>query len=212
MSTVGFPSPKAMESVPGTSRADKDARNLVLSILREPVVGRMNFSVGRISITPADYQRVAKAIEGGGIAVNADVRLDNQAFYNSATHRLTISSKLQDPGLIIHECTHAIFDLRAIITHVEVSEGLAYVAQSFYGRLSNGPQGRYVLEPDPANPMSWAAWQIIFDESARLAEMLTTTPSVSEAEAAELFRAIRNTTWYRSRMGRLEINDGVDGF
>jgi hypothetical protein len=172
----------------------------------------MTFSVGCIYITPADYQRVVKAIEGGGITVKADVRLDNQAFYNAATNRLTISPELQDPGLIIHECTHAIFDLRAIVTHVEDSEGLAYVAQAFYGRLSNGPQGRYVVEPDPANPMSWAAWQIIFDESARLAEMLTTTASVSESEAAELFRAIRNTIWHRARLGRLEINDGVAGF
>jgi hypothetical protein len=200
--------------IPNMPTADKDAKKLVLATLRGWPTRRIDFSVGRIYIRASDYERVAKAIEADAIRVKADVGLSSKAYYNPATNRMTVNPEQPDEPLIVHEATHAIFDLRAIPTIVEESEGIAYIAQALYGLIKNGPRPRYIVSPNPGNPMSWAAWQIIFDESSRLADMILLQPRLVADDAAELFRAIRNTGagWYRDRIGKLEINDGVDGY
>ena len=199
-------------SIPNMPTADKDAKKLVLATLRGSPTRRIDFGVGPVYIRGSDYERVAKAVEGDGITVKADVRLSSKAFYNPATNRMTVNPEQPDEALIVHEATHAIFDLRAIPTIVEESEGIAYIAQALYGLIKYGPRPRYIVSPDPGNPMSWAAWQTIFDESSRLADLMLLQPRIFADDAAELFRAIRNAGWYRGRVGKLEINDGVPGF
>ena len=187
---------------------DQVARNLVLSILRGPVVVRMNFGIGRVFIPASNYEMVARAIEGGFITVKLDPSLSNKAVYHTDLNQIDLSPT-PDPPLIVHECTHAIFDLRMISTRVEETEGLAYVAQALYGLLDRGPSGRYIVSRDPLHPVNWVAWQRIFDESSRLAGLLMTTHRVTDEDAAELYWAIKNTSWYRPRADRPEINDGV---
>ena len=105
-----------------------------------------------------------------------------------------VNPEQPDEALIVHEATHAIFDLRAIPTVVEKkSESVAYIAQALYGLIKNGPGPRYIVSPNPKDPISWAAWQNIFDKSSRLADMILLQPRLNAADAAELFRAIRNT-------------------
>jgi hypothetical protein len=60
-------------------------------------------------------------------------------------------------------------------------------------------------------PHSWASWQTIFDESARLAAILKAKFWVSEAEAARLFGAFKTTRGggYDTRAGKVETNDGI---
>jgi hypothetical protein len=198
--------------IPNMPTADKDAKKLALAALRSWPTRRIDFGVGNIYIRGSDYERVAKAIEGNGITVKADVQLSSKAYYNPWTNRMTVNPEQPDEALIVHEATHAIFDLRAIPTIVEQSEGLAYIAQALYGLIKYGPTPRYIVSPDPGNPMSWAAWQTIFDESSRLADLILLQPRIFADDAADLFRAVRTTNWYRVRVGKLEINDGVPGF
>jgi hypothetical protein len=60
-------------------------------------------------------------------------------------------------------------------------------------------------------PHSWAARQTIFDESTRLASILKARFWVSDAEAARLFGAFKNTRGggYDTRAGKVETNDGI---
>jgi hypothetical protein len=195
--------------LPDMPNADVAARFLVLSTLRGPFIGRMTFAVGRIHIYPRDYEKVAAAIEAGSITVKADPTVGHIAYYNPATNRITLSPELRDRGLIVHEATHAIFDIRALFTRVEESEGVAYVAQMLYGRFANPGAPRYIVSADPGHPMSWAAWQEIFDQSSRLAQQLTKNPTATDDDAADLYRAIRNANLYQGRLRNLEVNDGV---
>ena len=124
--------------------------------------------------------------------------------------RIELSPTISDMGLIVHECTHAIFDMLKLTTNVEQSEGFGYLSQALYGQLKYGPSPRYAV-PFHWPPYSWASWQTIFDESARLAAVLKTSFWVSEADASRLFGAFKNTRGggYDTRAGKVETNDGI---
>src|SRR4029453_2791905 len=191
---------------------DQIAQNLVLSILRDPVVRQMNFGVGFIIISATNYEDIAKAIEAGKIVVKSNPALGHLAMYYGAVTpaRIEISPTITDMGLIIHECTHAIFDMLKLTTTVEQSEGFGYLSQALYGLLKYGPTPRYAV-PFHWPPYSWISWQTIFDESARLAALLKTRLWISEAEAATLWGAFKTTRGggYDTRAGKVETNDGI---
>jgi hypothetical protein len=191
---------------------DQVARNLVLSILRDPVVRRMNFGVGYLMISATYYEDIAKAIGAGKIVVKANPALGTLAVYHGGVTPalIEVSPTISDMGLIVHECTHAIFDMLKLTTNVEQSEGFGYLSQALYGQLKYGPSARYQV-PFHWPPFSWIAWQTIFDESTRLAGVLKTSHWISEADAAALFGAFKNTRYagYDSRAGKVETNDGI---
>lgn len=180
------------------------ARQAVLTTLRDPAVGRMVFGVGWVLILPNDYERVAKAIESGAITVHIDSSLpSHMAQYNSGANRLDVPPGGSDPALLIHESTHAIFDIRSLPASTSESEGIAYIAQALFGRLKYGrPRSRYMVSADPVNPVSWFGWQTIFDQSSALAEILVTTPYLRRDQVTMLFTAVSMTTTY--------INQGPD--
>ena len=189
------------------------AKNVVLATLREPLVSMMNFGVGRIFIPSSQYAWLAKAIDRDYITVQEDPALSGSAVYHYGANRIDVppyggAPSLEARALIIHECTHAIFDLRKVTSPVEESEGIAYVAQALYSRL-NGSTHRHVVSADPADVVSWMAWQSIFDEAAKLAEMVSRKFKVTEQEAGLLFWAIKNANFYRGRVGSSEMFDGV---
>ncbi|MBA3447142.1 MAG: hypothetical protein H0T56_05985 [Pseudaminobacter sp.] len=186
---------------------------IILATLREPVVARMNFGVGRMFIPSSQYEWVAKAIEGGYISVVENPALSGSAVYHYGANRIDVPAygglpSLGQRALIIHECTHAIFDLRKMTSPVEESEGMAYVAQALYSRL-NGATGRHVVSPDPADIVSWMAWQVIFDASTAVAEIVARKYTASDDEASALYWAIKNANFYRARVGKSEMFDGV---
>jgi hypothetical protein len=191
---------------------DQVARNLVLTILRDPVVRRMNFGVGFLIISATYYEDIAKAIEAGKIVVKSNPALGHLAMYygGASPARIELSPTISDMGLIVHECTHAIFDMLKLTTNVEQSEGFGYLSQALYGQLKYGPSPRYSV-PFHWPPHSWASWQTIFDESSRLAAILKTKFWISEAEAARLFGAFKTTRGggYDTRAGKVETNDGI---
>jgi hypothetical protein len=208
------PPPTSPATPPAPLTPDQIARNAVLATLRDPAVTLMNFGVGRLYIPANQYEWVAKAIEENYITVREDASLTGSAYYNWKDNRITVPPYGGNPSigqraLIIHECTHAIVDLRMITTHVEETEGIAYVAQALYSNLK-GHNHRHVVSADPHDILSWISWQIIFDESRRLAAVVRQKYRVTEDEASSLHLAIRNANFYRHRVGNGEANDGVD--
>ena len=191
---------------------DQIATNLVLSILRGPPIRQMNFGVGFLIISSTYYEDIAKAIVAGKIVIKVNPRLTNLAVYygGSTPARIEVSPTISDMGLIVHECTHAIFDMLKLTTNVGQSEGFGYISQALYGLLRYGPTARYSV-PFHWPPFSWNAWQTIFDESKRIAVILKANHWTSEAEAAALFGAFKNTRGadYDTRAGKVETNDGI---
>jgi hypothetical protein len=197
---------------PTPSSPNEVARQQVLKVLRDPAVAHMNFGVGRVFIIAYDYERVAKAIESGAITVHVDSRLaSHMAEYWSRQGSTALdkaNSFAVPPGgssdnLLIHEATHAIFDLQSRDSYTAESEGLAYVAQELFIRLKYGPQSRYIVSSDPAHPVS---------RFALLAETLTKIhpPYVTEDQAKMLYWAISNTITYINQ-GPNTGYDGVPG-
>jgi hypothetical protein len=115
------------------------------------------------------------------------------------------------PGLIVHECTHAIFDMRKITTRVEQSEGFGYLSQELYEWLTRGgpPAGRHMVPPNPADIISSFGWQVIWDEATRLAGKLARSSWIDESEVADLSAGIRATATYRGRVGQVRVYDGI---
>jgi hypothetical protein len=203
--------PNAPSATPLTR--DQIARNTVLSVLREPVVSMMDFGVGRVFVPATHYEWVARAIERNYITVREDPKLTGSALYFWGANRIDLPAYGVRPtigqrALIIHECTHAIVDLRKLTTQVDETEGLAYVAQALYANLQGQTHGHTVSE-DPHDPLSWASWQMIVDESTRLAKIVKKHRVVTPGEASTLYFAIRNANFYRHRVGKSEVNDGV---
>jgi len=204
-----------------TPSPDEVARKQVLAALRDPAVGRMSFGVGRVFIIAYDYERVAKAIESGIITVHVDSRLPaHMAEYWSGrgptaldkANSFAVPPGGSDVSLLIHEATHAIFDIQNRASYTAESEGVAYVAQALFSRLKYGPSARYIVSQDPAHVISWIAWQAIFDQASMLAEILTKVkpPYVTEDQAKLLYWAISNTVTYTNQ-GSSTSYDGVPG-
>ena len=60
-----------------------------------------------------------------------------------------------------------------------------------------------------ADIKSWGGWQLIFDESTRLAGKLARSGWIDESEVADLSAGIRATRTYRDRVGQVETHDGI---
>jgi hypothetical protein len=215
------PAPPPAPAPAAPPSPDEVARQQVLAALRDPAITHMNFGVGRVFIIASDYERVAKAIESGVITVHVDSKVAaHMAEYWSQqgstpldrANSFAIPPGGSDPALLVHEATHAIFDIQKRDSYTNESEAVAYVAQALFTRLKYGPQNRYIVSQDPAHPVSWFAWQEIFDQSGMLADILLkiSPPYVTEEQARILYWAIGGTITY-IRQGPRTAYDGVPG-
>ena len=101
------------------------ARAQVLRLLRGAEASRIRFTfpfwAGTVTIAPASFRRVATAIESGQMHIDVTNAFPPgvAGMYISGTpNTLRIKPMLgrAEEGLVLHECTHAIFDLTR--THV----------------------------------------------------------------------------------------------
>lgn len=106
----------------------------VIEVLRDPLVRRMKFHVGRITVAAAEYEKVADHIQTGDITV-APARSDPLYHPGPNTIELPGTSPPLDVSVrqnIIHECTHALIDINALdVTRLE-GEVAAYLAEFTY--------------------------------------------------------------------------------
>ncbi|TWS98300.1 hypothetical protein [Reyranella sp. CPCC 100927] len=105
----------------------------VIDVLQDPLVKRMNFRVGRVSLSAAEYGKVVDHLQTGDITV-APAR--NGALYRPGPNTIELAG---DSPLdvrvrrdIIHECTHALIDINAPGTTRLEGEVAAYLAEFTY--------------------------------------------------------------------------------
>ena len=100
--------------------------------------------------------------------------------------------------------------MRKLTSYVEQSEGFAYLAQALHKWLTNGgpPSSRYI-KPLQGDFFSWGGWQLIWDESTRLAGKLANVKWIDESEVADLYLGIRVADTYRSRVWKVRVYDGI---
>ncbi len=111
---------------------DRKAKETVLAVLEHKSLNMVDFSISKRRISPALYQKVAKAIKDGkitdivapgilpaetsGLYIPALTLADKSELYDllvlrSPTLGTTRDERLKAAQLIVHECTHAGFDL-----------------------------------------------------------------------------------------------------
>lgn len=111
----------------------------VIDVLQDPLVKRMNFRVGRVSLSAPEYGKVVDHLQTGDITV-APAR--NGALYRPGPNTIELAG---DSPLdvrvrrdIIHECTHALIDINAPGTTRLEGEVAAYLAEFTYLLMWNG--------------------------------------------------------------------------
>jgi hypothetical protein len=135
----------------------------VISILRGAEAHRIRFTVpatiGTITINRASFESVAAAILAGKIKVTAvppsafrpgvGAEYHTSAVVGGPSGELRVPPILgrQQEGLVLHECTHAFFDLTKSGVGASEEEAIAYVVDALYYRMSGLTPPRWSNEP-----------------------------------------------------------------
>jgi hypothetical protein len=145
------------------------AKQRVIALLRGEEAKRIRFtaattSAGDITINPTTFAAVANAIEMHKIQVSPKIFSKDEgaaARYNSdavaALGKVQgfSSGQLLVPPIVgrdqerfvMHECTHAFFDLQSINIRAAEEEAICYVVSALYARMTALPRWRWGAQP-----------------------------------------------------------------
>ncbi|MFA5121693.1 hypothetical protein [Zavarzinia sp.] len=134
------------------------ARDDVLALLRGQVVSRIRFTFpflqgkGTVTIAPASFHRVARAIEAGTVRLQITTTFPPGVGgqYQSGTPNTLLVAPLlgrTEQGLLLHECTHALFDVTKTQVTDNEDEAAAYVVDALYFRMTGLRHPRWNAEP-----------------------------------------------------------------
>ena len=152
----------------------------VLEVLSDPVLGKMNFFVMDVHIESRQYLKISYLIENDAIQVEQGEK-EGKAAYSMSHDRLVTQrenplASLEQRGLIVHECTHAIIDMDELRVTRVTSEAAAYLAQVTYLLLKKptytSPSGGFFADfvalakkhnlhtsPNPPPKVPWEDYQ-----------------------------------------------------
>ena len=112
----------------------------VLAVLADPILARMNFSLGQVFVNVREYGKVAEYIRDGDIGVtpgNGALAYYDGRLNTIETQRGNPPLNLADRAQVLHECTHAIVDINGADVLRQDDEVAGYLAQMLYMHLSN---------------------------------------------------------------------------
>lgn len=135
----------------------------VLAVLNDPILGKINFSVGTLRVNAAAFRIVARYIEAGDIEVvpgtSATVAVYDRRLNHIETPARNPPLDFTDSAQLLHECVHAISDINGGGSVLE-DEVAGYLAQTIFAQISHptppilasaaqvkaaSPKGRMVL-------------------------------------------------------------------
>jgi hypothetical protein len=195
------------------------ARLRILQILNGHEASRIRFSfpMGGTNITVSShtFHRVLRAIRHDHIHVEVTTALRQgiAAEYDPFTDTMYVRGVIgrKHEGVVLHECTHAFFDIERTYIDALHDEAAAYLVSVMYYRMT----GR----PSPAGRPGWKNSSLL-SEAVVVADALlqdyqrgtTAVPAVNAAAWADLMSAIRHHPEYRHKSpgtGRSYLHDGV---
>ena len=170
---------------------DRKATQLVLDALQRSEIGKINFQIGGVGVTPRLYQQVTQAIakktitvmvaptlltEKEGAKYIPELKLQNgNVFYDLIVLRSPDlgrgnGDKVETEAMFVHECTHAGFNLIKAkdMTHA-LEEAAAYTAEALFeiARLITlGGKPEKVIRTRPINIAAWALALLIWESNA----------------------------------------------
>ena len=182
-------------------------KDMVLNLLSRAEVTRIRFSFGAIQINASFFQSVRNAIAADRIQVVHNPSIGAGLAIYRYTHNTlflgfrTIAGNTDREALIVHECTHAAFDISGRRMPVQESEAAAYIAQCLYFYYKHEQAFQAGRNPTFRRAILRAAWSI--------AMQARTQPNLSSDDLQPLLTAIRNDPFYRRRHDRQVPYDGV---
>jgi hypothetical protein len=215
---------------------DKAATDAVLQVLADKSISQIDFPMGDISVKPSMYEKVSKAIGAKEITVMVVPEMlsaaesaryfsvftigNDQEWYNLIVLRTSglggnANEKFHAEMAIVHECTHAGFDLLKIpkMTHTQHEAG-AYIAGAIFGVADmldmKGDPSKF---KDPA-PIFMAAWDIalLSNSNKNAPSSYSRSPDFAVAwysAISKLNVLIANSDEYKATAKDLVKNDGV---
>jgi hypothetical protein len=160
---------------PFAPRFSKLVAQQIKSFLTGPEVQRIHFAFGSIEVAPVHFQELARrfddnpyhsGLSGIRVVINpvylaqekslAQYNADADAFYFRTD---LIMTKEVGRGVVLHECVHAVCDLRARSTAIRSEEGAAELARAWYHVI----RGTRAVAPD----IPQSIWQVADAVAAR---------------------------------------------
>jgi hypothetical protein len=202
---------------------DAKAKQTVLTVLRHKSLAMVDFTINKRRISPEVYQKVAEAIEGdritvmvapnllkdgeGGRYIQALTLPDKSELYDLLVLRFTaiegnISQQMMAAQVIVHECTHAAFDLLKTkgMNHLE-HEAAAYIAGARFVVEAMMEKGGKPEKVTFIQAIETAAWNIALKQ----AEGVDVPRNLYNA----LDVAILKSPTYAADAKKAVVNDGV---
>lgn len=167
------------------------AESYIIEFLKETSVQKMkDFNFAGIGFSPKVFPVLAQMIDDDKIEVEYEDGLKGQAAYDYAKNTLFVSftkpDSLTKKALLIHECTHAVYDVVKQKMNVQTSESIAYIAQCMYARIHAAPGSPRLQNPndsvrDEVFKVGWEiAGSILDGKSVSLSEQTAMISAVSK--------------------------------
>lgn len=195
-------------------------RDDVLAVLNDPSLRGFKFSIGQTTVGPEGFREVHAAVASGRIAVaagaNANTAANNMHSNTIETQRANPPLRLGDRATLVHECVHAMNDLRFVNEVTLIEEAAGYLAQLTFMTLNMPPQ----TTPHPSylhprlGPMM--RLMVAFDDviaQYRLTEAAGFGARISARDTLFLMTKVRSVPQY-TRLGLYERSNtwlGVPG-
>lgn len=139
-------------------------KQTVLGILRDSDTQKIKpFSFGGIGFDPKTFPVLAGFIDRGQVRVD-DSGKDGMAEYDYKTNTIILGFTWTidhvKEALIVHECTHAVYDVAKTKMSTAISEAIAYIVQCQYLLVKRG-DGKRLTSPSKAKDLVFElAWKI----------------------------------------------------
>lgn len=182
----------------------------IIAVLKDEHTKKISISFGSVKIDASGYLDVTTAIKDGKIAVSHNSKLGSYAGEYIYKPNNKFSMGFEKVGadesrmaLIVHEASHALFDIKLQKMKVKESEAAAYIAQVLYLYYSWGyddDDDGELTDPTLSNGILKAAWPI--------AKSIASGGSVEDAALEKLYDEIGKDSKYD---GRLELDEDIDG-
>lgn len=202
---------------------ERSLQLIVLAALSNWATKSINFQRGSHRVSTRDLMMVGNAIIDGKIRVlqSSSIR-SGRAVYDSDRNVIELGrgagKSNKSKALIVHECVHALFDMRSDAMTVGVSEAMGYVAQSiFMVKHTDDPENRLHVEIPTGGPGGATPEEIrrairrdaVFQQAWKIALMIVDRKPVPMSEWNLMDTAVSLHPSYSSSSGQNAIFDGV---
>ncbi|OYP36119.1 hypothetical protein CGZ80_10295 [Rhodopirellula sp. MGV] len=198
---------------------EKAMQLTVIRALTNWATKAINFQRGSHRVTTRELMVVGNAIIDGKIRVlQSSAICTGRAVYDSDRNVIELGRGAgrtnASKALIIHECVHALFDLRCDTMTVGASESMGYVAQSiFMAQHTDNPEERLHVDiPDSGTPeevRNAIRRDAVFEQAWKIALLVLDRKPIPQSDWNMLSTAVSLHPKYRSDAGKPAIFDGV---